>query len=315
MPRRILIDTDPGVDDTAAILLALASPELSVEALTIVFGNGNAQDCTRNALTVLETAKREDIPVFTGANRPLMRDTNYGYDVHGSNAFGGIIFDSPRLRPQAEYAASAIINTIMSHPGEITLVAQGPLTNVALALLLEPRLAKSMKELVLMGGAILTFGNRSPAASANHFNDPEAAAIVYQSGASITQVGLDVCRKIVYTTDEFSQVERAHLPTTALLAKITPHIAQFYQRRKTFPADGYVSYNDVPVIAYLIAPELFDAQQYYVQISTCDEITRGETVADIMDIYKQPPNAKVLMDVNAAALKRLFLERVTRYRN
>jgi inosine-uridine nucleoside N-ribohydrolase len=315
MPRRILIDTDPGVDDTAAILLALASPELSVEALTIVFGNGNAQDCTRNALTVLETAKREEIPVYPGANRPLMRTTNYGYNVHGSNAFGGINFDPPHLRPQTEHAASAIINTIMAHPGEITLVAQGPLTNVALALSLEPRLAKNMKELVLMGGAVLTFGNVSPAASANLFNDPEAAAMVYQSGAPITQIGLDVCRKIVYKRDEFAQIERAHHPTTDMLARITPHIAQFYQKRKTFPADGYVSYNDVPVIAYLIAPQLFDAQQYYVQISTRDELTRGETVTDIMDIYKQPPNAKVLMDVDASALKKLFLERVTHYRN
>lgn len=315
MPRRIILDTDPGVDDTAAILLALASPELAVEAMTIVFGNGNAQDCTRNALTILETAKRYDIPVFTGANKPLMRTTNYGYDVHGSNAFGGIIFDPPRLRPQTEHAASAIINTIMSHPGEVTLIAQGPLTNVALALSIEPRLAKNMKELVLMGGAVLTFGNISPAASANFFNDPEAAAIVYQSGAPITQVGLDICRKIVYQLHEFAQIERAHLPTTDLLAKITPHLAQFYQKRKTFPKDGYVSYNDVPVIAYLIAPQLFDAQQYNVQISIRDGLTRGETVADIKDVYRQPSNAKVLMDVDALAQKKLFLERVTNYRN
>jgi inosine-uridine nucleoside N-ribohydrolase len=201
----------------------------------------------------------------------------------------------------------------MSHPGEVTLVALGPLTNVALALSIEPHLAQNMKELVLMGGAVLTFGNISPVASANLFYDPESAAIVYQSGAPITQVGLDVCRKIVYGREEFAQIERASIPTTNMLAKITPQLAQFYQKGKTFPKDGYVSYNDVPAIAYLIDPGLFDAHPYNVRISTRDELTRGETVADVADIHQQPPNAQVLMDVNPAALKKLFLERVTHY--
>ena len=315
MSRRIIIDTDTGVDDTAALLLALASPELSIDALTIVFGNGEVQVCTRNALTVLEIAGRQDIPVFTGVNKPLLRDIKYGYHVHGSNAFGGIVYDPPRHRAQTEHAVSAIIRAIMAHPGEVTFVALGPLTNIALALSIEPRIAQNMQELVLMGGAVLTFGNISPVASANLFYDPEAAAIVYQSGAPITQVGLDVCRKLVYTRDEFAQIERAGTQTTNMLAKITPHLAQFYQQGKLFPKDGYVAYNDTPTIAYLIDPSLFDARRYHVRISTRDELTRGETVADVADILRQPANARVLMDVNAPALKELFLERVTNYHN
>lgn len=141
----------------------------------------------------------------------------------------------------------------------------------------------------------------------------DTAAIVYQSGAPIIQVGLDVCRKLVYTRDEFARIERAGTPTTNMLAKITPHLAQFYQQGKTFPKDGYVAYNNTPAIAYLIDPSLFDIRRYHVQISTRDELTRGETVTDVADILQQLPNAQILMDVNAPALKKLFLERVTNY--
>lgn len=314
MPRRLIIDTDTGIDDSAAILLALASPELSVEALTIIFGNGPVEVCTRNALTLLETAGREDIPVYLGVKKPLLRSIKYGTHVHGSNAFGGVEYAPPRCQAQPEHAVSVIIREIMAHPGQVTFVALGPLTNIALALSLEPRLAQNMQELVLMGGAVLTFGNISPVASANLFYDPDAAAIVYQSGAPITQVGLDVCRKLVYTRDEFAQIERAGIPTTNMLAQITPHLARFYQQGKTFPKDGYVAYNDSPTIAYLIDPGLFEVKQYHVQISTHDELTRGETVADVADILQQPPNARVLMDVNVPAVKNLLLERITQTR-
>src|SRR5947208_8214334 len=176
--KRVIIDTDPGIDDTAAIFLALASPELHVEALTTVYGNGTIADCTRNALVILETAGRSDIPVYRGAGKPLMGTPTYGSHVHGSDALGDVGVPPPVGTPQARHAVYELVERVMASPGEITLVALGPLTNVALALSLEPRLAGALVELIVMGGAVLTHGNVTEVATANLYNDPEAPCSV-----------------------------------------------------------------------------------------------------------------------------------------
>src|SRR4029434_4417968 len=154
--KRVIIDTDPGIDDTAAIFLALASPELHVEALTTVYGNGTIADCTRNALVILETAGRSDIPVYQGVGKPLMGTPTYGSYVHGGDALGDVGVPPPVGAPQARHAVYELVERVMASPGEITLIALGPLTNVALALSLEPRLASALAELIVMGGAVLT---------------------------------------------------------------------------------------------------------------------------------------------------------------
>src|SRR5919197_5771255 len=212
--RRVIIDTDPGIDDTAAISLALASPELHVEALTTVYGNGTIADCTRNALVVLETAGRSDIPVYQGAGKPLLGAPTYGAHVHGSDALGDVGVPPPAGAPQARHAVYELIERVMASPAEITLIALGPLTNVALALSLEPRMASALAELIVMGGAVLTHGNVTEVASANLFNDPEAAAIVYRAGAPLVQVGLDVCQKTTVTEAQLTHIRQAQTPTT-----------------------------------------------------------------------------------------------------
>jgi inosine-uridine nucleoside N-ribohydrolase len=314
MTKKIIIDTDPGADDTAAILLALASEELSVQALTVVFGNGEADVCTRNALTILEVAGRSDIPVYTGANKPLIRPVRYGYYVHGENAFSGAKFDPPRRSRESKHAANAIVDLIMSNPGEITLVALGPLTNVAIALSIEPRIAEYMKELVVMGGAVLTYGNASEVASANLFYDPEAAAIVYQSGAPLVQSGLDVCRRVIFSHDDIERIRQTKTSTTDMLIKVSAHLAWFYQSKGNLYPDGYVGFNDVPAIAYLINPGFYEICSYHVSISIHDEITRGQTVADVAGLKGLIPNARVLMNVDAASLKKFFIERIGNYK-
>lgn len=316
MVQKIIIDTDPGVDDTAAILLALASPELSVKALTTVYGNGKVDDCTRNALTILETAGRHDIPVFSGASKPLMRPANIGSSFHGANAFGGVEFAPPIREAESQHSAVAIIQLVMENPGEITLVALGPLTNVALALSLEPHLAESLKELIIMGGAVLTYGNKTPTASANLYNDPEAASIVYQSGAKLVQVGLDVCRKVFYYQQDLEKIANAGTPTTHMLSQITPHHAnagRHFAAPGEFPFGAMERYNDIPAITYCIKPTLFKIQSYYIQIATHDEMTRGQTVADIGEQFGQPTNTTVLMEVDSQAVGRLAIDRITRY--
>jgi inosine-uridine nucleoside N-ribohydrolase len=248
-----------------------------------------------------------------GINKPLTRDVRYGYHVHGPNAFGGIEYDVPKQKKQPEHAVWALIDKIMADPGEITLVALGPLTNVAAALTIEPKVAQNVKELVLMGGAVLTHGNATQVASANLWYDPEAAAIVYRSGAPIVQAGLDVCHRIIFYTDEFDRLRQAKTPTTEMLVKITKFLADLYQQWPRFARGGVIAYNDVPSIAYCIQPELFDIEQYHVQISTHDELTKGQTVTDVTGIRGERPNAKVLMDVKDKALKELFIERVENY--
>lgn len=315
MATRVMIDTDPGIDDTAAILLALASPELEIVALTTVYGNGAVRDCTRNALTIVDAAGRTDIPIYAGASKPLVRNLSLGYHVHGPNAFGGIDYPIPVHAARPEHAALAMIQEVMSHPGETVLLALGPLTTVALAMSLEPRLAENVREVVIMGGAVLTYGNASEAASANLYYDPEAAAIVYGSGARIVQIGLDVCRRVYFTRTDIERLELANLPTTNMLAQITPFLAGFYRRNRTFPRDGHVSFNDVPAVAYLLAPQIYDLESYYVRIALHDELTRGATVADVMRLRDQPPNVQVALNVDVPALKELFIKRVTQERN
>ena len=311
--KRVIIDTDPGIDDTAAILLALASPELTVEAVTTVYGNGTIEHSTRNALIILETAGRGDIPVYRGVGQPLIRDLRVADYVHGSDALGGVGLPPPQGSPQPNHAARELVDRVMASPGEITLLALGPLTNVALALSMEPEMANALVELIVMGGAVLTHGNASEVATANLYNDPEAAAIVYQSGAPLVQAGLDVCLKCHIKQEQLARIEQAQTPTTNLLAQITPQLAGFYASRGLLAPDTAVGYNDLPAVAYAIDPGLFKPRDYYVRISTHDELTRGQTVADVVNMRGQPPNATVLMDVKATRTTELFTSRVIDY--
>jgi len=311
--KRVIIDTDPGIDDTAAILLALASPELHVEALTTVYGNGTIADCTRNALVILETAGRSDIPVYQGVGKPLLTEPTYGSYVHGSDALGDVGVPPPAGTQQPRHAVYELVERVMASPGEITLIALGPLTNVALALSLEPRLASALAELVVMGGAVLTHGNVTEVATANLYNDPEAAAIVYQSGAPLVQVGMDVCQKVAIPEEHLQHLRHTPTPTAQLLTRITPTLARSYVERGLRAAGTGVHYNDVPAVAYAIAPSLYEVREYHVRIATHDALTRGQTVADVLNRWHYTPNARVLMGVQAERLTEMFTTRVLGY--
>lgn len=194
--RRIILDTDPGVDDALAIFLALRSPELKVEAITPVGGNVPLALTLPNALRLVEIAGRTDVAVAAGAATPLVRRLVTAAYVHGDNGLGGAEFPKPRLKPVAENAADTICRIVRSSPGEITIVGIGPLTNVATALKSDLELAPKIKEIVVMGGS-LTRGNITPSAEFNFYVDPEAARIVFDSGVPITMVGLNVTEKVL----------------------------------------------------------------------------------------------------------------------
>ena len=314
--KRVIIDTDPGIDDAAAILLALASPELEVVALTTTYGNASVETCTANARRVLAAAGRSDIPVFMGAGKPLLRPANAGWaaHIHGGDGLGGFAGVGGQLSPEppsagetAKHAALAIADAVMAAPGELTILALGRMTNVALALSLEPRVAGAVREIVVMGGAVTVPGNVSGVATANLHEDPESAAIVYRSGAPIAQVGLDVCNRVTVSPAQLEAIAAADTPATQLLSEATAYLREAYIRTGRIGPDEGVRYNDMPAVGYAINPELFTARPAYVEIETHSELTKGQTVADF---NVAEPNARICLEVDAAALTALFTGRL-----
>ena len=311
--KRVIIDCDPGIDDTAAILLALASPELEVVAVTTTYGNASVETCTANARRVLTAAGRSDIPVFMGAGKPLLRPANEGWasHIHGGDGLGGVIghaSNAPSGHLQDKHATLAITEAVRAEPGELTILALGRMTNVALALSLEPRLAEAVQEIVVMGGAVTVPGNVSGVATANLHEDPEAASIVYRSGAPIVQVGLDVCNRVTVSPSQLQAIANAGTPATQLLSESTAYLRKAYIRIGRIGPDEGVRYNDMPAIGYAINPGLFTARPAFVEIETRSELTKGQTVAD----WNAPePNALICLDVDSAALTALFTERLS----
>ena len=316
--KRVIIDTDPGIDDAAALLLALASPELAVEAITTVYGNGPVEFSTRNTLRILNAAGRLEIPVYQGASNPLLRESTPGWasQVHGQDALGDTDLPLPAgVDPvSGRHAALEIVERIMAAPEEITVLALGRMTNLALAISLEPGLAQAVAEIIVMGGAVSVPGNVSPVASANLYEDPEAAAILYSSGAPLVQVGLDVCNRVEINPSKLFQIEQIGTPTTELLSAATPCLQAYYRGQGILSDPQAVRYNDLPAVAYAIDPTLFQATEYPVTIETHSEVSRGQTVVDRRPSAKNRANVRVCLEVDAERLAELFTERICGYR-
>jgi len=273
-PSRVIIDTDPGVDDAFALLLAMRSPELKIEGITPVAGNVPLDFTLPNALRMVEIAGRTDIPVAAGAKNPLTRRLVTAAYVHGENGLGGAEFPEPKTKPVSEPAPEFIRATVRKHPGEITLITIGPLTNVAMALDTDPDLHEMIPRIVMMGGS-LSGGNVTPAAEFNIYVDPEAARIVFQSGIPITMVGLDVTRKTGLTDAHVRRLEAAQNPVSQAAAKIARHAIQHY-REAGFLVDPNM--HDSLAVAAFLNPSLLKWKEYYVDVETEGELTAGETL-------------------------------------
>jgi len=308
--KRLIIDTDPGVDDSMAILFALQSPEIQLEALTTVFGNNGVEKTTANALRVLELAGRSDIPVVPGVNRPLLHEYHgTGYRVHGRDGLGETNMPPAKSNPHPGRAAEYLVSRIMEAPGEITLVAVGPLTNLALAVSIEPRIAQNVKEVVIMGGTATVPGNVSPVAEANIHNDAEAANIVFHAGWPFTMVGLDVTTKTIMNSAYLARLKEAGTPFTDFISAITPFYHQFYKNVRG--TDGF-HVHDSSAIAYVVDSSLFKTQKVYVDVAVGEQRNSGQTIADWHDSWKQPPNVNVCLDVDSARFLELYYERITK---
>jgi purine nucleosidase len=301
MRHRIILDCDPGIDDAAAILLALASPdELEVLAITAVAGNVALELTERNARALVELAGRREVPVHAGCAGPLHGPPITAEHVHGANGLGGVVLPEPVRPLAAPHAADAIVEIVQAaKPGEVTLVAVGPLTNLAVALRKEPRLAERLRRVVLMGGA-RDLGNVTPAAEFNIYVDPEAAAIVFNAGVPITMFGLDVTHQVRLTAARLDRLVRQGPAAAALARMFAPAVAKS-------PA-----VHDACPIAWLIEPALFAGRSCRVEIETEGRWCRGRTVVDWHARTAAAPNAEVMAEADEAGFFALFTERLAR---
>jgi purine nucleosidase len=309
MPKKILFDTDPGIDDACAILLALASPEILVEGLSIVHGNCSLEQATINAQSVLELAQAGHIPVAKGCALPLVQPSLLAPETHGENGLGYAKLPAPRARPILRHGIDFLIERILSAPGEITLVAVGPLTNVALAIRQEPRIVAALQELVIMGGALRHEGNTTALAEFNTYVDPHAAHIVYHAGIPTTLVPLDVTYQCVLTPQDITRLKRVDSPITKFVVDATRFYMEFHDE---FQGITGCVINDPLALALTFAPELCSYRELHVDVDLSTGISMGKTIGDFYNYGRKPANMRVALGVKPREFINLFLERIER---
>lgn len=311
MPRKIIIDTDPGQDDAVAILLALASPEdLTVLGITAVAGNVPLHHTARNARVVCEVAGKVHVPVFAGCDAPLQRQLVTAEHVHGKTGLDGIELPDPKLPLQDQHGVDFIIETLRREPaGTVTLCPLGPLTNIATAFRKAPEIVGRVQDIVLMGGAYFEVGNITPAAEFNIYVDPEAADIVFRSGAPLTVMSLDVTHKALVTHPRVAAFEALGTHAGRVVASWTHFFERFDVAK--YGSEG-APLHDPTVIAYLIQPELFSSRFINVEIETQSELTLGMTVADWWGVSGRIPNVTWAGSIADDGFFDLLTERLAR---
>ncbi len=308
-PKRILFDTDPGIDDSLAILLALASPELKVEGISVVHGNCSVDQALTNALSVLELAKANHIPVARGFELPLVQPSLLAPETHGNTGIGYAQLPVPKTKAVNQHSVDFLIEKTMSAPNEITLVCIGPLTNVAVAIRKEPRIIKAVKDVIIMGGAIRHEGNTTPLAEFNVYVDPHASHMVYHSGMPITLVPLDVTYECILTPDDVKHLQKINSPIPKFIADSTRFYMEFHNEYQKIA--GCVI-NDPLALALTFAPELCNYEQHFVDVDISGGVSMGNTFADFYKMTKRPANMKVALGVRARDFIDLFMGRVGR---
>jgi len=320
-PQRVIIDTDPGIDDAMAILLALNSPELKVEALTVVPGNVDGKQGLENALKIVSLANRCDVTVAGGAQHPLNQKLITAQYWHGPNGLAGVELPASKCKVDSRFGPDLIIEVVHKYPHEITLIPVGPLTNIALAVSKDPSIVPLVKDIVIMGGSI-TGGNVDGAAEANIYNDPEAASIVFKAGWMVTMIGSDVGEKTLMMRSHLAELQSEHGPESDFIAKL----ADYYLTRSEKSGYQGAAMYDPLAVATVINPALVTLKDMHVDVETKGEFTRGETVANRMgydeknvlhgDHYEidgltpLTPNARVCLASNPEGFLKLFVSRL-----
>jgi inosine-uridine nucleoside N-ribohydrolase len=305
MATPILLDCDPGHDDAMAMLLALASPEVELLGVTTVAGNQTLAKTTANALRVLDLVGRADIPVAAGADRPLERDAYVARDVHGESGLDGPDLPEPKREVVEDDAVNFIAGRICGTDLPVTLVATGPLTNVAILIERCPEAAGRIDRIVLMGGAIAE-GNVTPAAEFNIWADPEAAARVFSSGLDVTMIGLDVTHKALLLPEHADRL-RTSGRTGAFVADLFAFYHRFHAETYNLPGSPV---HDAVAVAFVVRPELVTTLHRNVVVETDSELCRGRTVVDLWQRTDREPNCAVGVDIDSEAFLALLVERL-----
>ena len=312
----LILDTDPGVDDAMAIAFACAHPEIDLLGLTTVFGNVSVNQATRNALSLLEQFDHSDIPVATGATSPLFQDPlPFPEFVHGSDGLGNINLPDPESSAVASSAAEFIVERCAATPGDITLIAVGPLTNIALALRLDPQLPTRVKQLIVMGGALHEAGNVSPVAEANFLSDPHAADEVFAVNWPATIVGLDVTHRVMLNASDLGCIGKGSQRYGKTLQAASAFYMDYYHsttvgQREEEPA---CAMHDVTALIYMLQPELFTTETGPVRIVS-EGISRGQlTMARkgyryLLDDWENREDTVACVGVTPEPVKRLFID-------
>jgi purine nucleosidase len=308
MTEQIIIDTDPGQDDAVAILLALASPELDILGITAVAGNVPLALTEVNARKICELAGHTDVKVYSGAIRPMLRTLVTAEHVHGRTGLDGPDLAEPKMPLQKQHAVDYLVETLMAKPaGTVTLCVLGPMTNIGLALVREPRIAPRIKRIVAMGGGFFEGGNVTPSAEFNIYVDPQAARLVFESGIPITLIPLDCTHQALTTkarVERFRAMNNRTGPATALLL-------DFFERfdEQKYGTDGG-PLHDPCVIAWLLQPELFTSREVNVSVECESELTMGMTVIDWWRVTDRKANATVCRGINADGFFDLLTKRL-----
>jgi len=312
--KKIILDVDTGIDDAIGIMLACASPELDIQAITTVSGNIDLVSATRNTLRILKTIGREEISVFAGEKAPLKRDVRYATEIHGSTGLAGQLQDvevEARLEEVLNSKTSAIdylIDAIRENKGEITLIMTGPETNFARAMEREPEIENWVKEIIIMGGAADMMGNESPVAEFNIAIDPEAAQMVFGSKAKVTMVGLDVTTKALLTRDRITEI------TGNDAVRGFVHDATFDYMERYHKANGVYGccMHDPLAVSLAIDPSLVETVHRFVGVETNSTYCDGMTVCDFQGRWKKEPNVHVAMGVEPRVFVDFLIDRLNR---
>ncbi|KAI9077382.1 hypothetical protein K1719_040695 [Acacia pycnantha] len=314
-PKKIIIDTDPGIDDAMAIFLALRSPEVEVIGLTTIYGNVYTTLATRNALHLLEVAGRTDIPVAEGSHVTLTKGTKLRIAdfVHGADGLGNQNFPPPKGKQIEESAVDFLIRQAKTNPGKVTVVALGPLTNIALAIQQDPDFSKNIGQIVLLGGAFAVNGNVNPASEANIFGDPDAADVVFISGADIVAIGINVTHQVVLTASDREKLASSKGKFAQYLTKILG--VYFSYHLEAYDNTGVYLHDPTTILA-AVDPSLLTYTEGAVRVQTSG-ITRGLTIlynkqkrfGEVTE-WSDKPSVKVAVTVDAPAVVKLVMDRL-----
>jgi inosine-uridine nucleoside N-ribohydrolase len=305
--RRVVLDCDPGHDDAMAILLAAASPALELVAITTVAGNQTLDKVTLNARRVCSVAGITDVPIAAGCERPMRRDQVVAGDIHGASGLDGVDWDEPTVGVDPRHGVDVIIES--ADAGPLTLIAVGPLTNVATALERAPHIAANIERISVMGGAI-GLGNRTPSAEFNIYVDPEAAAAVFASGIPITLVPLEVTHQALATDAVLDRIAALGSPVAGMSVALMRFFAETYERVFGMSAPAV---HDPCAVAAVIQPSIVQTRLVNVSIDTTSGISAGRTACDIHGVTGEPPNAEVALDLDVPAFWDLMIKALAAY--